>query len=126
MTVFLLLASTAIAWVPKYFNDSQVSIQIEKGDYEDTFNVWWSISNTGSVETKINLEYGYSKYDYEKEKWVIVEQRQWTEKLPPGTNMGAGGLNTNFEPGYYMFWIQQTTTDKIKENNKAIEFLTVD
>ena len=120
----VLLLGTVFASMPKNFKDIEVDIdirEVKNGNLE----VWWEIENKGNIKAMSHVFYGYSKYDYEKEAWVPILEEEWEEMLEAGVGMGAGGIGLEFEPGYYMFWIKQVNSDKIKENNEDTRFYSV-
>lgn len=121
---FFLLVGAVVAYMPKNFRDIEVSVDIRqvKGD---SLEVWWGIENKGNIKTTANVVYGYSKYDYEKETWTPILEEEFKEMLDSGIGIGTGGIAIDFEPGYYMFWIKQIEYDKVKENNEAKVFYTI-
>jgi len=121
----LLLAGSVAAIAPLMFSDIEVSNNAEiRGENNNHVSYSYGIRNNGQTDRTVHAEYGYSKYDHEREKWVEVESAKINEVFRAGQGGGFGAFVT-LEPGYYMFWIKTKDLDKIRENNEAREFITI-
>lgn len=118
-------------------NSNDVGVDViynEDEDPNDSFSdsVFWKMINNGNSEIPAQIMFGYSRYDFENQEWIVIQQDIFKRTLAPHgepyDSWGTGILNIDLqlELGYYMFWAEYREDDRIKENNIAREFVWIE
>ena len=87
----------------------------------------WFFINNGRDDIKLKGTYGYSRYDFSRNKWVEVYSTPI--EFDFSGNIGGIGFGTSreVEPGYYMSWVKiKARGDLIGQNNVDKSFAWID